>query len=160
MIGEGITIKRVLPEHLNTVTDVLKKCGFPVEIGKDSISIAPNPAAKGFDLTTLCYPGFPTDMQAQFCALAYVINDVSTITETIFPQRFMHVAEMKRMGADIDLQGATVRIRGGASMKGSPVMASDLRASSALVLASLVTEGRIDVNRLYHIDRSYEHLDD
>jgi UDP-N-acetylglucosamine 1-carboxyvinyltransferase len=160
MCGEGITIKRVIPEHLKAVTDVLKKCGFPVEITKDSISIAPNPAAKGFDLTTLCYPGFPTDMQAQFCALACVINDVSSITETIFPQRFMHVAEMKRMGADIDLQGATARIRGGGKMKGAPVMASDLRASAALVLAGLVTEGSTHVNRLYHIDRGYEHLDD
>lgn len=160
MVGEGITIKRVIPEHLKAVTDTFKKCGFPIEIGKDSISIAPNPAAKGFDLTTLCYPGFPTDMQAQFCALACVINDVSSITETIFPQRFMHVAEMKRMGADIDLQGATARIRGGGKMKGAPVMASDLRASAALVLAGLVTEGSTHVNRLYHIDRGYEHLDD
>jgi UDP-N-acetylglucosamine 1-carboxyvinyltransferase len=99
-------------------------------------------------------------MQAQFCALACIINDVSTITETIFPQRFMHVAEMKRMGADIDLQGATARIRGGAKLKGAPVMASDLRASAALVLAGLVAEGRTEVNRLYHIDRGYEHLDE
>ncbi|MES2593889.1 MAG: UDP-N-acetylglucosamine 1-carboxyvinyltransferase [Verrucomicrobiota bacterium] len=160
MFGDGITIKRVIPEHLKAVTDVLKKCGFPIEIGKDSISVTPNPNAKGFDLTTLCYPGFPTDMQAQFCALACVINDVSTITETIFPQRFMHVAEMKRMGAQIDLQGATARIRGGAKMKGAPVMASDLRASAALVLAGLISDGKTDVNRLYHIDRGYEHLDD
>ncbi len=160
MIGEGITIRRVIPEHLQAVTEALKKCGFVLEIGKESISIAPNPTAKGFDLTTLCYPGFPTDMQAQFCALACIINDVSTITETIFPQRFMHVAEMKRMGADIDLQGATARIRGGAKLKGAPVMASDLRASAALVLAGLVAEGRTEVNRLYHIDRGYEHLDE
>ena len=94
------------------------------------------------------------------CALACVINDTSTITETIFPQRFMHCAEMKRMGANIDLQGATARIRGGAKMKGAPVMASDLRASAALVLAGLVAEGKTEVNRLYHIDRGYEHLDD
>ena len=99
-------------------------------------------------------------MQAQFCALATCINDVSTITETIFPQRFMHVAEMKRMGADIDLQGATARIRGGNPMKGAPVMASDLRASAALVLAALVAQGKTEINRLYHIDRGYEHLDD
>lgn len=160
MIGDGITLKRVIPEHLKAVLEALKKCGFPIETTKDSISIAPNPEARGFDLTTLCYPGFPTDMQAQFCALACVIDDVSTITETIFPQRFMHVAEMKRMGADIDLQGATARIRGGARMKGAPVMASDLRASAALVLAGLVAEGSTHVNRLYHIDRGYEHLDD
>ena len=116
--------------------------------------------AKGFDLTTLCYPGFPTDMQAQFCALACVIHDGSSITETIFPQRFMHVAELKRMGADIDLQGASARIRGGTPLKGAPVMASDLRASAALVLAALVAKGKTEIHRLYHIDRGYEHLDE
>ena len=106
------------------------------------------------------YPGFPTDMQAQFCAMACAIPDTSTITETIFPQRFMHVAEMKRMGANIDLQGATARIRGVDKMKGAPVMASDLRASAALVLAAIKAEGKTEINRLYHIDRGYEHLDD
>ena len=160
MIGDGITIRRVVPEHLQAVLHALRMCGFPVETTKDSISIAPNPQAKGFDLTTLCYPGFPTDMQAQFCALACVIDDASIITETIFPQRFMHVAEMKRMGASIHLQGATARIRGGNRLKGAPVMASDLRASAALVLAGLVAEGSTHVNRLYHIDRGYEHLDE
>ncbi len=160
MMGDGVTLRRVMPEHMKTMIDALKQCGFPMEIGKDSISISPNPKAKGFDLTTLCYPGFPTDMQAQFCALACAINDTSTITETIFPQRFMHVAEMKRMGANIDLQGATARIRGGAPMKGAPVMASDLRASAALVLAGMLAQGKTEINRLYHIDRGYEHLDD
>ena len=160
MLGDGVTLKRVMPEHMKAITDAMVKCGFPLEITKDSITVRPNPNAKGFDLTTLCYPGFPTDMQAQFCALACVIPDTSTITETIFPQRFMHCAEMKRMGANIDLQGATARIRGGVPMKGAPVMASDLRASAALVLAGLVAEGKTEINRLYHIDRGYEHLDD
>jgi UDP-N-acetylglucosamine 1-carboxyvinyltransferase len=160
MMGEGITLRRVVPEHLKLVLETLRECGFPIEVGKTSISIGPNPKAKGFDLTTLCYPGFPTDMQAQFCALACAINDTSKIAETIFPQRFMHVAEMKRMGATIDLDGATAQIRGGHSMRGAPVMASDLRASAALVLAGLLAEGKTDVNRLYHIDRGYEHLDD
>jgi len=160
MAGEGVTIRRCAPGHMKAMLQVLEKCGFPLEIGKESITIRPNPAAKGFDITTQAYPGFPTDMQAQFCALATTINDVSTITETIFPQRFMHVAEMKRMGADVDLQGATARIRGGATLKGAPVMASDLRASAALVMVALQAEGRTDINRLYHIDRGYEHLDD
>ena len=160
MMGEGVTLKRVAPEHMKAVLDSLKQCGFPMEIGKDSITIHPNPNARGFDLTTLPYPGFPTDMQAQFCAMACAIPDTSTITETIFPQRFMHVAEMKRMGANIDLQGATARIRGVDKMKGAPVMASDLRASAALVLAAIKAEGKTEINRLYHIDRGYEHLDD
>jgi UDP-N-acetylglucosamine 1-carboxyvinyltransferase len=99
-------------------------------------------------------------MQAQFCALACMIPDVSTITETIFPQRFMHVAEMKRMGANIDLHGATAKIRGSSKLSGAPVMASDLRASAALVLAAMAAGGTTEINRLYHIDRGYEHLDD
>lgn len=160
MMGEGITLKRVAPEHMKAVLQVLERCGFPLEVGKDSISIKPNPEAKGFDITTQCYPGFPTDMQAQFCALACAINDTSTITETIFPQRFMHVAELKRMGANIDLQGATARIRGGLALKGAPVMASDLRASAALVLAAIKAESKSEILRLYHIDRGYENLDD
>jgi UDP-N-acetylglucosamine 1-carboxyvinyltransferase len=160
MIGEGITLKRVIPEHLRSVTECLSECGFKMESTKDSITIHPNPAARGFSLTTLPYPGFPTDMQAQFCALACAISDSSTITETIFPQRFMHIAEMKRMGAHMTLQGATAHIRGGHPLKGAPVMASDLRASAALVLAGLVAEGETEIHRLYHIDRGYEHLDD
>jgi UDP-N-acetylglucosamine 1-carboxyvinyltransferase len=160
MIGSGITLNRVNASHLSVVISTLRSCGFRIEEKAESISIKPNPKAKGFDLTTLCYPGFPTDMQAQFCALACVINDSSSITETIFPQRFMHVAELKRMGASIDLQGATARIRGGAALRGAPVMASDLRASAALVLAALVAKGRTEIHRLYHIDRGYEHLDE
>ena len=160
MIGDGVTLKQVIPEHLRAVTTALADCGFKMEITKDSITIYPNPNAKGFSLTTHPYPGFPTDMQAQFCALACVIPDSSTITETIFPQRFMHIAEMKRMGAQMTLQGATAHIRGGTPLKSAPVMASDLRASATLVLAGLIAEGQTEIHRLYHIDRGYEHLDD
>jgi UDP-N-acetylglucosamine 1-carboxyvinyltransferase len=160
MLGDGITLRRVNPEHMKAMLEVLRQSGFPIETTKDTITIAPNPKARGFDLTTLCYPGFPTDMQAQFCALSCAIADVCTLSETIFPQRFMHIAEMKRMGANIDLQGATARIRGGVRLKGAQVMASDLRASAALVLAGLIAEGKTEVHRLYHIDRGYEHLDE
>ena len=160
MAGDGVTLKRVAPDHMKAVLDALRGCGFPMETTRDSITIHANPDARGFDLTTQPYPGFPTDMQAQFCALACAINDASTITETIFPQRFMHVAEMKRMGANMDLQGATARIRGGVKLSGAPVMASDLRASAALVLAGLIASGKTEINRLYHIDRGYEHLDE
>jgi UDP-N-acetylglucosamine 1-carboxyvinyltransferase len=160
MLGEGVTLKRIVHDHLRSITQPLAECGFRMDTTKDSITIYPNPNAKGFSLTTLPYPGFPTDMQAQFCALACAINDSSTITETIFPQRFMHVAEMKRMGAGMTLQGATAHIRGGVPLKAAPVMASDLRASAALVLAGLIAEGTTEIHRLYHIDRGYEHLDD
>jgi UDP-N-acetylglucosamine 1-carboxyvinyltransferase len=154
MIGDGVTLKQVIPEHLRAVTTALADCGFKMETTKDSITIYPNPNARGFSLTTHPYPGFPTDMQAQFCALACVIPDSS------FPQRFMHIAEMKRMGAQMTLQGATAHIRGGTPLKSAPVMASDLRASATLVLAGLIAEGQTEIHRLYHIDRGYEHLDD
>lgn len=160
MMGEGVTLKRVVPEHLRAVTSLLEESGFALEATRDSLTIQPNGGARGFTLTTQPYPGFPTDMQAQFCALACAIPDSSTITETIFPQRFMHLAEMKRMGAQMTLQGATAHIRGGARLKAAPVMASDLRASAALVLAGLYAEGQTEIHRLYHIDRGYEHLDD
>jgi UDP-N-acetylglucosamine 1-carboxyvinyltransferase len=112
------------------------------------------------ELTTEPYPGFPTDMQAQMCALLSKTPGISVITETIFPQRYMHVSEMKRMGADISLNGPTAIIKGVERMSGAPVMASDLRASAALVLAGLHSEGVTEVNRVYHIDRGYELIDE
>ena len=160
MMGDGVTLKRVVPGHLRAVTSTLEACGFELESTKDSVTVRGSGGTRGFTLTTQPYPGFPTDMQAQFCALACALPDSSTITETIFPQRFMHVAEMKRMGANMTLQGATAHIRGGARLKGAPVMASDLRASAALVLAGLYADGQTEIHRLYHIDRGYEHLDD
>jgi UDP-N-acetylglucosamine 1-carboxyvinyltransferase len=161
MLGDGVTLKRVNPSHMLAVTTAMQDCGFDLDIGKDSITVHPaTTQTRGFNLTTQPYPGFPTDMQAQFCALACAIPDGSSITETIFPQRFMHVAEMKRMGADMSLQGATAQIRGHTPLRGAPVMASDLRASAALVLTAMYAEGRTDIHRLYHIDRGYEHLDE
>ena len=114
----------------------------------------------GCDITTDIYPGFPTDMQAQMCALFATTPGISVVTEKIFPQRFMHISELKRMGADIDLDGSTSVIRGVESLSAAPVMASDLRASAALVLAALNAKGDTEVNRLYHIDRGYEHIDE
>ncbi len=111
-------------------------------------------------LVTEPYPGFPTDMQAQMCALLSTTNGVSSITENIFPQRYMHVAELKRMGARVELEGPTAAINGVEQLYGAPVMASDLRASAALVLAGLKADGITEVGRVYHIDRGYEHLDD
>jgi UDP-N-acetylglucosamine 1-carboxyvinyltransferase len=116
--------------------------------------------ARPLQLITEPYPGFPTDMQAQMCALLSRADGESLVTETVFPQRFMHVSELKRMGAEIALDGATARITGVAGLSGAPVMASDLRASAALVLAGLVAEGLTEVNRVYHIDRGYEMIDE
>ena len=158
--GDGVMVKRVVPAHLKPITDVLSACGYDVTHTKDSVTVMPAQTPKGFHLTTRPHPGFPTDMQAQFCALACTIPGLSSVKETIFPQRFMHVPELKRMGANIELDGDTARITGVEKLSGAPVMASDLRASAALVLAAINAKGTTEVHRLYHIDRGYEHLDD
>ncbi len=158
--GEGVTVKRVEPEHVRSVTDALTTCGFPIDIADRTISISPNGNASALELTTEPYPGFPTDMQAQMCALLSTSNGTSFVTENIFPQRYMHVAELKRMGAQMQLEGATAVIQGVDRLFGAPVMASDLRASAALVLAGLKADGITEVSRVYHIDRGYERLDE
>lgn len=158
--GKGVTLNRVEPAHLTAITDALMTCGFPVKIANQTMSIVPNGSAKPLELNTEPYPGFPTDMQAQMCALLATTEGTSLITENIFPQRYMHVAELKRMGAHVDLEGSTAVIKGVDQLFGAPVMASDLRASAALVLAGLKADGVTEVSRVYHIDRGYEHLDE
>jgi len=158
--GDGVTVKRVEPEHVRAVTDALARCGYAVDIATDSISILPNGDASALEIVTAPYPGFPTDMQAQMCALLSTNRGTSSVTENIFPQRYMHVAELKRMGAKVRLHGATAMIDGVDHLLGAPVMASDLRASAALVLAGLKADGVTEVSRVYHIDRGYEHLDE
>src|SRR4026209_346116 len=158
--GKGVTVKRVEPEHIRAVTDALSRCGFPIEIKNDAISILPNGVASALELKTEPYPGFPTDMQAQMCALLSTSKGTSSVTENIFPQRYMHVAELKRMGAQVELAGATGVIDGVDGPLGAPVMAGGLRASAALVLAGLKADGITEVSRVYHIDRGYEHLDE
>jgi UDP-N-acetylglucosamine 1-carboxyvinyltransferase len=158
--GKGVTVKRVEPEHVRAITDALARCGFPIEVKNDAVSILPNGDASALELTTEPYPGFPTDMQAQMCALLSTSKGTSSVTENVFPQRYMHVSELKRMGAQVELEGATAVIDGVDSLLGAPVMASDLRASAALVLAGLKADGVTEVSRVYHIDRGYEHLDE
>jgi UDP-N-acetylglucosamine 1-carboxyvinyltransferase len=158
--GKGVTIKRVVPEHVSSVTDALITCGYQIQCTENSITVSPNSKAQPIELATQPYPGFPTDMQAQMCALLSTTEGISVITENIFPQRYMHVAELTRMGAHVQLEGATAVIQGVERLFGAPVMASDLRASAALVLAGLKAEGQTEVSRVYHIDRGYEHLDE
>jgi UDP-N-acetylglucosamine 1-carboxyvinyltransferase len=158
--GQGVTVKRVEPEHVRSVTDALTACGFPIHIADRAISISPNGAASALELETEPYPGFPTDMQAQMCALLSTSKGTSFVTDNIFPQRYMHVAELKRMGAQMQMQDATAVIDGVDGLLGAPVMASDLRASAALVLAGLKADGVTEVSRVYHIDRGYERLDE
>jgi UDP-N-acetylglucosamine 1-carboxyvinyltransferase len=158
--GNGVTLNRVEPEHVLSVTNALSNCGFKIESTENSISISPNSRNKPLELATEPYPGFPTDMQAQMCALLSTTEGMSAITENIFPQRYMHIAELKRMGAHVQIEGATAIIQGVDRLYGAPVMASDLRASAALVLAGLKADGVTEIRRVYHIDRGYEHLDE
>ncbi len=158
--GTEVTLRRVNSDHLNAVTNAISDAGFRLAISRDTITVFGNGAPKSVHLITEPYPGFPTDMQAQMCALLSRANGESSVTETVFPQRFMHVSELKRMGAEIALNGATALIKGVPRLSGAPVMASDLRASAALVLAGLIAEGTTEVNRVYHIDRGYESIDE
>jgi UDP-N-acetylglucosamine 1-carboxyvinyltransferase len=158
--GKSVTVKRVEPKHVESVTNALTNCGFKIEISEQTITVSPNGQTQALELVTEPYPGFPTDMQAQMCALLSTTNGISVVTENIFPQRYMHVAELKRMGAHVQLEGPTAVISGVEKLTGAPVMASDLRASAALVLAGLKADGITEVSRVYHIDRGYEHLDE
>jgi UDP-N-acetylglucosamine 1-carboxyvinyltransferase len=158
--GKEVTLTRVNYEHLAAVCNALEGCGFNLSRSNGAVTIRPNGRVRSVDLRTEPYPGFPTDMQAQMCALLATAKGDSQVTENIFPQRFMHVSELKRMGAAIELDGATANIRGVNGLSGAPVMASDLRASAALVLAGLQAEGQTEINRVYHIDRGYELIDE
>ncbi len=158
--GSRITITRACAAHLGAVLAKFEDMGFKFEIsnGGDEITILPASKIKPVEIITSEYPGFPTDMQAQFMALACVATGVSTIDERLFENRFMHVSELSRMGADIRLNGHIATISGG-KLNGADVMATDLRASSALVLAALAASGESKIHRIYHLDRGYERLE-
>jgi UDP-N-acetylglucosamine 1-carboxyvinyltransferase len=158
--GKGVTVTRVEPKHVTAVTTALTDAGYRIEMGKNSVTVSPNGASKPLEIATQPYPGFPTDMQAQMCALLSTTEGISVVTENIFPQRYMHLAELKRMGAHVQIEGSTAVITGVEKLLGAPVMASDLRASAALVLAGLKADGVTEISRVYHIDRGYEHLDE
>jgi UDP-N-acetylglucosamine 1-carboxyvinyltransferase len=156
-----VRLKSVRPEHLDAVTAKLIECGATVATGSNWIELdMRGRRPRSVDLRTAPYPAFPTDMQAQFAALDTVASGVGTIVETIFENRFMHMLEMRRMGAEIRLEGNTAIIQGVDRLTAAPVMATDLRASASLVLAALVAEGRTDIERIYHIDRGYEAIEE
>ncbi len=159
--GGTVTINRACAEHLTAVIDALCECGHGIDVNGEKITVTRNPDCNGCEITTATYPGFPTDMQAQMCALFTVTPGISVVTENIFPERFMHIAEMTRMGGKYQKENATVTVTGTpGGLTGAPVMASDLRASAALVLAALCARGETEINRVYHIDRGYEHIDE
>ena len=159
---KGITLHRVCEDDLRPSTEKLIEAGHDVTFDKSgsTCTVKPGKNPVGANIVTAPFPGFPTDMQAQFTALFAVTPGISVVEDTIFPQRFMHCAEMSRMGADIKVDNGTAVIHGNHNMSAAPVMASDLRASAALVLAGLCSEGTTEINRLYHIDRGYENIDD
>ncbi len=161
MTGGKVKVKRIAPGLLTSVLTKLTESGAEIEVGEDWIALdMTGKRTQSVDICTSPYPGFPTDMQAQFTALNCVAEGAGTITESVFENRFMHVLELQRMGADITLQGNTAFTRGVNRLTGAPLMATDLRASASLVLAGLVATGQTVVDRIYHIDRGYEMIEE
>jgi UDP-N-acetylglucosamine 1-carboxyvinyltransferase len=154
-----VTIKGGRADHLHAVLDKLYEAGVRVKRSGLDMTVSRGTRLQPVDITTQPYAGFPTDAQAQMMALMAVTPGLSIITERIFEARFMHVSELARLGADISIEGPSAIVKGGRKLSGAPVMASDLRASAALVIAGLAAQGTTRVNRIYHIDRGYEHID-
>ena len=163
LAGEGVTLNRVCREHLKAITAAIEQSGHRIDFNEagDVCTVDRcEGVTQGVEISTAPYPAYPTDMQAQMTALLATTPGISVVKDTIFPQRFMHCAELKRMGADIKVDSGSAIIRGVEQLSAAPVMASDLRASAALVLAALTAKGSTEISRLYHIDRGYEHIDE
>ncbi len=158
--GSELAVTGARPEHLGAVLDKLREAGVEAHARDGGLQVKPHRKLKPVDVTTLPYPGFPTDLQAQMMTLMTVTPGISVITEKIYPDRFMHVAELGRMGAQIKLEGASAIVLGVRRLMGAPVMASDLRASAALVLGALAARGKSEVSRIYHLDRGYDRIDE
>ncbi|WP_035351035.1 UDP-N-acetylglucosamine 1-carboxyvinyltransferase [Edaphobacter aggregans] len=159
--GGDLNVDSCEPAHLGALIAKLEECGVRLDIGKDCIRVRSGAGElKATDISTEEYPGFPTDMQAQYMALATQTDGTSVVTENIFENRFMHVGELNRMGANITVQGRTATVRGKTPLQSAAVMCSDLRASASLVLAALVADGETILDRVYHIDRGYERIEE
>lgn len=157
--GSEITVANCIPLHIQALLNTLKNNGFQIHTGVDSVHLVPASQIKPVDIQTQPYPDFPTDLQAQYLALMTLANGTTRIEETIFPDRFMHVAELHRLGAKIDREANAAIVHGVDHLEGAQVMATDLRASAALVLAGLAAHGKTIVSRIYHIDRGYENIE-
>ena len=157
---QPVTVENCVPGHLDSLLEKLRAAGCELDIRDTGITVNPPQKIKPVDVLTLPYPGFPTDLQAQFTVLMTLADGVSFIEDTIFPDRFMYVAELNRLQADIRMERNVARVRGVASLSGAEVMASDLRASAALVLAGIVAQGQTTISRIYHIDRGYDHIEE
>jgi UDP-N-acetylglucosamine 1-carboxyvinyltransferase len=159
--GGDVTISNVQAPRMNNILDKLKLSGASVTVGKDTIQLSMgNDSILPVDISTAPFPGFPTDMQAQFTVLNALSEGSSVVTENVFENRFMHVQELNRMGCDITVKGSNAFIKGVNSLNGAPVMATDLRASASLILAGLCANGETIVDRIYHIDRGYERIEE
>ncbi len=159
MARSNFIIRDIDYSQLMALDDVLAKVGVKVDADKNTVRVKPAKIIKPMSITTYPYPGFPTDLQAQYMALMTLASGVSVVRDTVFPDRFMHIAEMNRMGARIRREGGSAIIEGGKELCGAPVTASDLRASAALVMAGLVARGKTEIRRVYHLDRGYENID-
>ena len=157
--GGEVKLTGCAPAHSVALLTKLRECGLEIETGDDWIRLRTNGRPRAVDIKTLPYPGFPTDMQAQFMALMCVADGLSVITETVFENRFMHIAEIRRMGADIKVRGNAAVVQGVKNLFGAPVMATDLRASASLVVAALAAKGSSEISRVYHLDRGYENME-
>ncbi len=159
MTGGDVRLTGCEPSHLDALITKLREAGMSITVGDGEIRAAGGGRIKSVDITTLPYPGFPTDLQAQMMAYMTTASGLSVITETVFENRFMHVSELLRMGADIQIQGNSAVVRGTTGLRGATVMATDLRASASLILAGLMAEGRTELLRVYHIDRGYQQIE-
>ena len=166
LVGAAVTRGKIkvldtVPENLTVVLDKLRECGASVTVGDTWIELdMKGQRPTSVSITTAPYPDFPTDMQAQFCVLNALADGTAKVTETVFENRFMHINELQRMGADINVDGNAVTIRGVERLHGAPVMATDLRASASLILAALMADCETSIHRVYHIDRGYERIEE
>ena len=158
--GGDVTLRDVRPDQLEAVIDKLRETGAQIEAGPDWLRVVMDRRPRAVDVCTAPYPAFPTDMQAQFVVLNAIAEGTARVTETVFENRFMHVHELQRMGADIEMEGNTAVIHGTSVLRGAPVMATDLRASACLALAGLVAQSDTVIDRIYHIDRGYECIEE
>jgi len=159
LAGGTVEVSPCVPSHLDALLQKIDEAGIRVDINDNAVTVRGGRPIKAVNVTTLPYPGFPTDMQAQFMVLLSLAQGMSVVTETIFENRFIHISELQRMGADIEIKGNSAIIKGVKELSGAAVMATDLRASASLILAGLVARGSTEISRIYHIDRGYEAID-
>ena len=160
MTGGTVQVRNCQPSHVTALTEKLRSAGARIKHDSEGIIVTGPKVIESVDIKTMPYPGFPTDLQAQFMALMSVARGWSMIRETIFENRFIHVSELKRLGADIEINASQALVKGKEQLFSAPVMATDLRASASLILAGLVAEGRTEVHRIYHLDRGYEAIEE